>query len=209
MSAPTDVKAMFTRGTPVLHWPNGDRERDPDIDVIAVAPFPMDGMQMVRLMSNYRHVPVEHIKRHQLAAEIGQLTAPQVGELEFPPPPCARCDVDTQHDGDCHVCPMCNARWSEPYSGTYPCVECGDHDAEVEGADGQPRCWLCETLIRADEEPATTPYNCKQCGMTVYGIGEQTRSGAYRAKKCGQCQHAAEQREWLDSFLESRAGAKP
>jgi hypothetical protein len=218
VSAPTAALSAaqdrFPQGTPVLHWPNGDRTQEPRVDVIGIKPFDGgNGVPTVRLMSRYQHVPVEHIERHRLAEQISLLGKVDMEELYFPAPPCSTCNVDTSHDGDHFVCPMCSAAWDS--NGDFvsrPCVECGDREAEVEGDDGQPRCLLCETEVRANLIDATAPYRCKGCGQDVHGIGMQTGSGCWTAKKCGSCQHGAEQRDYWDGYmadLRARAGAKP
>lgn len=194
-------------GMPVVVLPDGDPlSKRARTDVVAVGPFTAGGEECVRLASNWNDVPVTHVRPHWLAAEVTGLDKPEPIELDFPYPPCSRCGVETEHDGDGFTCPQCLARWSDRGGdGVMPCVEESDHEASVVGADGQPRCVLCETRVRTGEIEAADPYDCRRCKTKVVGIGPQFNTGAARNRRCGECQVAVESDEWWANWRAERA----
>jgi DNA-directed RNA polymerase subunit RPC12/RpoP len=192
-------------GTPVLHWPRGDRSEPGQVDVTVSCAFVVDASPeaIVRLGETWRHVPLAHVDAHPLAAKIAELSDADPDPLEFPPPACSACvTVDTYHDGDGFTCPQCGTRWSSNgYEGTRPCVEC-DNEAAVLGPDEQPRCRTCQVQILTGDEEATPPYDCRRCGHKTTGIGSSRT--AYGRKVCGGCQQADDNRTAWDRLLTNR-----
>lgn len=143
-------------------------------------------------LSNGDFVPLSNVRLHPAAAQIAELGKVEVENLYFPPPDCEFCDVDTYHDGDGFRCPQCLARWSSNgRDGTRRCVECPDAEADVVGADKQPRCLPCAADVLAGVLEATAPYQCRRCGDEVVGIGIE--HGELHARRlCGGCNHANE-----------------
>ncbi len=197
---------MISRGMPVVVLPDGDLFKRGRVDVAALDPFDMGGVLTTRLESNWQHVPVAYLRPHWLAAEVAGLDKPKPIELDFPYPPCSRCHVETEHDGDGFTCPQCLARWSDRGgAGVMPCVEDRDHEASVVGADGQPRCVLCETRVRSGEiEDPAEPYECRRCKTKVIGIGVGFDTGAATNRRCGECQVSVEGAEWWANWRASR-----
>lgn len=196
----------ISAGMAVVVLPDGDLLRKwARTDVVACGPFALKGEPHVRLASDYRHVPVAHVRPHWLAAEIAKLNKASVDELDFPYPPCSRCHVETWHDGDGFRCHYCLATWGERGGGVARCVEKEDHEADVTGADGQPRCAMCETRVRTGEiEEPSGPYKCRGCRTEVVGIGLLFDNDAARNRRCGECQRSAEQSAWLDEIIQRR-----
>jgi hypothetical protein len=197
------------RGMPVLVLPDGDYLKHATTDVAALDPFDVGGVLTTRLESTWRHIPVAHLRPHPLAAEVAALEEPKVQELDFPCPPCARCDIETYHDGDGFCCTYCLARWSDNGTGgILPCVEDASHEATVTGKDGQPRCTLCELRVRTGEiEEPSGPYQCQRCKQDVVGIGVDFGTPASENRHCAYCQQAAEHRKFVDDLIERRKNA--
>jgi hypothetical protein len=150
---------------------------------------------LIRLIGrHYRGIELSRIAPHPLAAEMAGL--PDLGktpELDFPPPDCAYCEIGLYHDGDGFACEQCGASWaSDGYSHhTRKCVEdrCRGAEAQVLGADGQPRCRPCAFLILTEVIEPTGPYDCKRSYCLhgkVYGM--PYNSPARRNQQCGRHQ---------------------
>lgn len=191
-------------GVPVVVLPGGNllAKRGVSHDVVAHGPFDLSGEQVVRLASDWRHVPVAHLRPHWLAGDLAGLEQPRVIELDFPNPPCSRCHEETESDGDGWVCPYCLASW--PYSGsggTFQCVEDQHHEATLLGADSQPRCALCEVRVRAGEIEPTGPYTCRGCREEVYGIGLDFDTETARTRRCAGCTRAEQHRKFMEDLI--------
>lgn len=200
-TAVAEWSKAYPNGVPVLYWPHGDREYDPDVEF---AYRPHAGEEpMVMLHSTWKPVPMSHVEPHPLAAEVAALPKPEVEELYFPNPPCPFCNEDTFHNGDDFECGYCGASFdSHSNCSTRRCVEDCDDDATVVGADKQPRCLTCEVRVRAGEYP-TGPYQCRQCRTEVVGIPQ--RMDTYKRKLCPHCLSREQQRAFVDEILSRRS----
>lgn len=151
----------------------------------------LKGVPTVRVTAG-DFVPLANVRLHPATAQLAALGKVQVEDLYFPPPNCEFCDVDTEHDGDGFSCPQCRARWtSNGHDGTRRCVECADADADVFGADKQPRCLPCAADVLTGVMEATPPYQCRRCENEVVGIGLE-HGELYARRLCGGCNHANE-----------------
>ena len=206
---PDEVKAAiaewrkaYPHGVPVLHWRDGDRDTEPEID-FASSPSVIRGEATVRLESNWRGVPIGHVEAHPLAAEVLSLPKPEERELDFPYPPCPFCHVETFHNGDNFECDFCGASFDSSNNWSIRrCVQDCDNEATVAGADGQPRCITCEVRVRAEDIEANKPYDCVRCKQEVVGIPE--RKEAFARSLCPGCLEAERHRKRIDEILGRR-----
>jgi hypothetical protein len=138
-------------------------------------------------------VPLANVRIHPAAERLAALAKVKVEGLEFPPPVCGFCSVDTYHDGDGFTCPQCRAWWnSNGNDGQRRCVECcSDDAAEVIDVDMQPRCLPCAAGILEGAVEATGPYKCRRCKAVVVGIGPQ-HGRIFTESLCGSCRHSVD-----------------
>jgi hypothetical protein len=198
---------QYPTGSAVLWYRDGDRSREPQNAVIAVAPHRhADGVSRATIEPGWIRVPVEHLAPHPQRHSLAALEKPNAGELDWPPPDCPHCDVPTSYDCGPY-CEECGTRWSSSgYDGVRRCVEC-DHDATVVGADGQPRCGACQLAIITGEEEPTGPYECRRCKARVVGIGHGPGQAGER-RLCGSCNAREESDRWIADYLAKKSGEK-
>lgn len=164
---------------------------------------------LIRVIGRSWHgIELSRVTPHPRYAEAIDL--PGLGrtpELDFPPPDCAYCEIGLMHDGDGWTCEQCGASWADDgYSHhTRKCVEpeCAGDEAQVLGADGQPRCRPCAFLVLTEVLSATGPYDCKRGCGPVYGMPFDAK--ARRHRLCGRHQHADEVDAWMADYRRSRS----
>lgn len=205
VAARAAVKAWnnTSKGRVLVAVTGHDPDDETSIDITYGHAFINHDDVAVILTESHRDLRLDRITVHTLHADLAAWIAPEPDGLDFPPPDCTRCDQALQHDGDVWTCLYCRAWWdSSGMEGHYPCVECQHAEATVTGADGQPRCTLCEARVRAGLAHATPPYECARCKTTVYGIGVEI-DGPCRvrpSRRCPGCQHAADRDAYLASY---------
>lgn len=192
----------FTEGRPFLSGKPGDTGR----------------IAMIRIQSRYWHgTELATVTAHPRRAELAAFKTPEPApHLEFPPPQCAYCEIDLNHDGDGWDCTQCRAWWaSDGYSTHYRrCVEadCAEQ-ADLVGADGQPRCRSCQFLVVLGVIEATGPYKCSETHChtgEVYGMpydapARRNRMGT--KKRCGGCQQRAESDAYWQDYLSKKTAS--
>jgi hypothetical protein len=171
-----------------------------------IAAYLLKGIPTVRVTAG-DFVPLSDVRIHPAARRLAGLDKVKVEELEFPPPSCGFCNVDTNSDGDGFTCPQCQAWWSSNGTGGQrQCVECCADSADVVGEDGQPRCLPCAADVVTGVLEATVPYRCRHCRDEVTGIGLQ-HGKVYDGQLCGGCNHAKDRGADLDRWRAERTAA--
>jgi hypothetical protein len=164
----------------------------------------LKGVATVRVTAG-DFVPLANVRVHPAAGQLARLDSVKVRALEFPPPTCEFCNVDTYCDGDGFTCPQCRARWnSSGNDGRRQCVECGSDSADVVGEDKQPRCLPCAADVVTGVLEATGPYQCRRCKDEVVGIGHE-HGRIFTESLCGSCNDSAERDADLERWRAQRS----
>lgn len=201
---------QYGRGGVAVLFTAHDNDNDPEIAFTHGMAFltgkPEDQIRqpVVRIGDSMRCVPLSRVTVHPRHAEVANLPALKGGpDLDFPPPDCAYCEIDLEHDGDGWNCGQCHAWWPSNGNGSSHhryCVEenCENYATTV-GDDRQPRCTSCAFLILLGEISPTPPYRCRDCYGRELVVGMPTDSAPAQSKLCGRHSHHREsERRWAD-----------
>jgi hypothetical protein len=188
----------FTDGRPFLSGKPGDPER----------------IALIRIQSRYwKGIELATVTAHPRRDELAAFKAPELVQLDFPPPQCAYCEIDLNHDGDGWDCTQCRSWWSSDGYQTHRrhCVEADcQSEADLIGTDGQPRCRSCQFLVVLGVIEATGPYKCSEpyCHHgEVYGMpynASARRNHMGTKKRCGACQQRNENDAYWQDYVSSR-----
>jgi hypothetical protein len=205
-------------GPPVCTEPGEDSYSDREIEFASGPPW-LSGkdsgtnrLAMIRLMPGAGTVRLDTLAVHPRYAELDGYDKPEKTELEFPPPQCAYCDIDLDHDGDTWNCPQCRAWWADDGYSDHRryCVEadCDGDEAQLVGEDGQPRCRPCQFLVLLGQIRPTGPYTCSNayCRREVVGMPYDAKARRHGHKPlCGSCQQREESDAYFKDLLARRS----
>ena len=210
------MKSGWRYGVPVAYCPNPE-EQDPDyreryVTTTFGAPFlgkdrNGDEAAMIRLTDygERGQARVDHLEvLEEVVEQIRQMRKPDGDEAIRRNPECPDCYIEMNWD-EGFDCPGCLTHFDDDCSFSHKvCVEyeCSEW-AELIGADGQPRCVACTTLVLTDEQSPFSPYDCKRCGKSAVGI--PSRSSAAKNRLCGGCEGARQHQAFIDDIVGRRS----